>query len=150
MTRYDSETNSMFFRFNYAATEALFLRRVDNFVIHFVNALPNGRFIISSKGKARIRRVLCFEALQVNYNLCCWVMLSLGVSLIPFTEAHIHIWWIQSTKQLWNTHPSYCTIQNTGSAKYLFFGKCFKKNTEYFLEFIFLFECTILPVNNGK
>ena len=39
----------------------------------------------------------------------------------------------------------------TGSAKYLFFGKCFKKKiTEYFLKLIFLFESTILSVNNGK
>ena len=40
---------------------------------------------------------------------------------------------------------------NTGFAKFLFFGKCFKRTTtEYFLKFIFLFESTILPVNNGK
>ena len=31
-----------------------------------------------------------------------------------------------------------------------FFGKCFKKSTEYFLKFVFLFESAILPVNNGK
>ena len=38
----------------------------------------------------------------------------------------------------------------TGSAKYLFFGKCFKKTTEYFLKFLFSLESTILSVNNGK
>ena len=33
----------------------------------------------------------------------------------------------------------------------LFYGKCFKrKTTEYFLKFLFLFESTILSVNNGK
>ena len=37
-----------------------------------------------------------------------------------------------------------------GTAKYLFFGKCFKKTTEYFLKYLFLFESTILPVKNGK
>ena len=37
-----------------------------------------------------------------------------------------------------------------GSAKYLLFGKCLKKAAEYFLKFLFLFESTILPVNNGK
>ena len=31
-----------------------------------------------------------------------------------------------------------------------FFEKCFKKTTKYFLKFLFLFESTILPVNNGK
>ena len=31
-----------------------------------------------------------------------------------------------------------------------FFGKCFKKNTEYSLKILFLFESTILPANNGK
>ena len=30
------------------------------------------------------------------------------------------------------------------------FLKCYKKTTEYFLKFLFLFESTILPVNNGK
>ena len=30
-----------------------------------------------------------------------------------------------------------------------FSGKCFKKTTEYFLKFLFLFESTILSVNNG-
>ena len=30
-----------------------------------------------------------------------------------------------------------------------FFGKCFKKTTEYILPFLFLFESTIHPVNNG-
>ena len=34
--------------------------------------------------------------------------------------------------------------------KYLFFGKYFKKTSEYFLKFLFLFEITMLPVNNGK
>ena len=38
----------------------------------------------------------------------------------------------------------------TGSTKYLFFGKRFKKNTEYFLKFLFLFESTILLGNNVK
>ena len=38
-----------------------------------------------------------------------------------------------------------------GFANYLFFGKCLrKKATEYFLKFLFLFESTILAVNNGK
>ena len=31
-----------------------------------------------------------------------------------------------------------------------FFCKCFKKTTKYFLKFLFLFENTILPINNGK
>ena len=31
-----------------------------------------------------------------------------------------------------------------------FFGKCFKKTTEYFLKFLFLIKSTLLPVNNGK
>ena len=31
-----------------------------------------------------------------------------------------------------------------------FFWKMLKKTTEYFLKFLFLFESTILPVNNGK
>ena len=31
-----------------------------------------------------------------------------------------------------------------------FFLKCYKKTTEYFLKFLFLFESTILPVNKGK
>ena len=35
----------------------------------------------------------------------------------------------------------------TESAKYLFFGKCFKNTIEYFLKFLFLFESTILAVN---
>ena len=30
------------------------------------------------------------------------------------------------------------------------FLKCYKKTTEYFLKFLFLFESIILPVNNGK
>ena len=43
------------------------------------------------------------------------------------------------------------SINNTGPAKYFFCGKCFKKRTtEYFLKFLFLFECAILPVNTGK
>ena len=38
-----------------------------------------------------------------------------------------------------------------GSAKYLlFFENALKKATEYFLKFLFLFESTILPVNNGN
>ena len=37
-----------------------------------------------------------------------------------------------------------------GSAKYLFFGKCFKETTEYYLKFLFLFKSIILPVNKGK
>ena len=38
-----------------------------------------------------------------------------------------------------------------GSPNNFFFGKCFKtKLLEYFLKFLFLFESTILPVNNGK
>ena len=39
---------------------------------------------------------------------------------------------------------------STGSAKYLFLENDLKKTTEYFLKFLFLFENTILPVNNGK
>ena len=41
------------------------------------------------------------------------------------------------------------STSHIGSTKYLFYGKCFKKTTEYFLKF-FLFQSTILPVNNGK
>ena len=37
----------------------------------------------------------------------------------------------------------------TWPTKYFFFGKCFKKTTEYFLIF-FLIESTNLPVNNWK
>ena len=37
-----------------------------------------------------------------------------------------------------------------GSAKYRFFENGLKKTTEYFRKFLFLFESTILPVNNGK
>ena len=33
---------------------------------------------------------------------------------------------------------------------FFFFGKCFKKTTEYFFKLLFLFETTILPVTNGK
>ena len=36
----------------------------------------------------------------------------------------------------------------TGSAKYIFFWKMLKKTIEYFLKFLFLFQSTILPVNN--
>ena len=37
------------------------------------------------------------------------------------------------------------------SAKIPFFWKILKKkSTEYFLKFLFLFESTILPANNGK
>ena len=39
---------------------------------------------------------------------------------------------------------------HTGSAKYLFFEYTLKKTTEYFLKFLFLFESTVLPLNNGK
>ena len=50
---------------------------------------------------------------------------------------------IRSPKKIFET--------NTRSCKYLFFGKCFKKKTtEYFLKFLFLFESTILPINNEK
>ena len=38
----------------------------------------------------------------------------------------------------------------TGSGKYLFLENALKKTTEYFLKFLFLFESTILPFNNGK
>ena len=31
-----------------------------------------------------------------------------------------------------------------------YFGKCFKKTTEYFIKFLFLLESTILSVNNDK
>ena len=31
-----------------------------------------------------------------------------------------------------------------------FLEKALKKTTEYFLKFLFLFESTILPINNGK
>ena len=65
-------------------------------------------------------------------------------------------WKIQ--KLTWNSEAG--TLQScffgilfeyTGSDKYLFFGKCFKKKTtEYLLKFVFLFESTILPVNNRK
>ena len=42
-------------------------------------------------------------------------------------------------------------LLNKGSTQYIFFlGKYFKKNTEYFLKFLFLFESTILAVTNGK
>ena len=42
-------------------------------------------------------------------------------------------------------------FSNTVFAKYSFFGKYFKnKATEYFLKFLFLFESTVLPVNNEK
>ena len=45
-----------------------------------------------------------------------------------------------------------CMYVYKGSAKHLFFffEKCFKKTTEVFLKFLFLFESTILPFNNGK
>ena len=33
---------------------------------------------------------------------------------------------------------------------FLFLENVLKKTTEYFLKFLFLFENTILPVNNGK
>ena len=39
---------------------------------------------------------------------------------------------------------------HTASAKYLFLNALKKKTTEYFLKFNFLFESTLLPVNNGK
>ena len=40
---------------------------------------------------------------------------------------------------------------NIGSAKYLFLlENALKKTTKYFLKFLFLFESTILSVNNGK
>ena len=43
------------------------------------------------------------------------------------------------------------TYTYIGSAKYFFFlENALKKVTEYFLKFLFLFESTILPVNNGK
>ena len=38
---------------------------------------------------------------------------------------------------------------NTGSI-IPFLENASKKTTEYFLKFIFLFESTMLPVNNGK
>ena len=38
-----------------------------------------------------------------------------------------------------------------GPPNTFFFGKSLKKQTtEYLLKFLFLFESTILPVNNGK
>ena len=37
-----------------------------------------------------------------------------------------------------------------GSAKYLFLENVLKKITEYFLKFLFLFENTILLINDGK
>ena len=41
--------------------------------------------------------------------------------------------------------------ENTGSSKkLLFFLNALKKTTEYFLNFLLLFESTILPLNNGK
>ena len=33
---------------------------------------------------------------------------------------------------------------------FFFLENALKKTTEYFLKFFFLFECTILPVNNEK
>ena len=41
-------------------------------------------------------------------------------------------------------------FSNHGSAKYLFFGKCFKKNCGIFSQISFVFKSTIIPVNNGK
>ena len=38
----------------------------------------------------------------------------------------------------------------TGSGKYIFFENALKETTEYSLKFLFSFESTILPVNNGK
>ena len=41
--------------------------------------------------------------------------------------------------------------KHTGSAKQLFLLKnALKKSTKNFLKFLFLFERTIFPVNNGK
>ena len=41
-------------------------------------------------------------------------------------------------------------FHSNGSAKYLFSENALKITPEYFLKFLFLFESTILPVNNGK
>ena len=37
-----------------------------------------------------------------------------------------------------------------GSANTFFLENTLKKTTEYFLKFLFLFESTIIPVNNEK
>ena len=41
-------------------------------------------------------------------------------------------------------------LTHIGFAKYLFLENALKKTTEYFLKFLFFFESTILPVNNGQ
>ena len=48
-------------------------------------------------------------------------------------------------QKAYNSLPFYRVRQ----IPFLFFEKCFKKTTEYFLKFLFLFASTILPVNNG-
>ena len=39
---------------------------------------------------------------------------------------------------------------SNGSTNTFFLENALKKTTEYFLKFLFLFESTILPINNGK
>ena len=52
---------------------------------------------------------------------------------------------------IWKKSWKNIANRNKGSAKYLFFLEhALKKTSEYFLKFFFLFESTILPVNNGK
>ena len=42
-----------------------------------------------------------------------------------------------------------CKVQGPPN-NFFFLENVLKKTTEYFLKFLFLFECKILPVNNGN
>ena len=44
----------------------------------------------------------------------------------------------------------FLVLLNIGSSNTFFLANALKKTTEYFLQLLFLFESTILPVNNGK
>ena len=53
------------------------------------------------------------------------------------------------TYPLQGTYISHIQIQNIRQFPF-FFENALKKTTEYFLKFLFLFQSTILSINNGK
>ena len=85
---------------------------------------------------------------QVQQNAVCGSgSINHSSRLLCFITQHLFV-----VFRLWDA-GNLVLVFAIGSAKYvfLFLENHIKKTTEYFLKFLFfLFESTILPVNNGK
>ena len=66
-----------------------------------------------------------------------WNTVEFVVQVMLWQKFQIEINETVLTKEKEETNYVHTILHNIGSAKYLFFAKCFKKTTEYFLKFLF-------------